>query len=301
MAKNKKYKLAENFFTAEKTSDVFMEVEFEYETQKWKGLLPKFLKFQGLDLTEEDFFSSVEESYNILNPVNRLKWIKTSDLSWDAKQKENNQTYKVLRALHSGNWECRVCGPVPAANPQPAARLGSLKKEGYIIGSKRKQCTSCSKKTMHDILVMLPKIKSKFEDGNELRAPMSQKLKERIKKVLGKKEVCFNVKRTSVELIVDHKFPSQRWINKETANPDEMSVAEICKKFQLLSNQTNMWKSRFCDSCVKTGTRGDFMGIKWYYEGDENWNGKTVNDENGCIGCAWYDLELWKEKLKEKI
>lgn len=300
MAKNKKYKLAEDFFIAEKTSDVFMEVEFEYETQKWKGLLPKFLKFQGLDLTEEDFYNSVEESYNILNPANRLKWIKESDLLWSAKQKET-QTYKVLRALHSGNWECRVCGPVPAENPQPAARLGALKKQGYIIGSKRRQCTSCSKKTMHDILVMLPKIQSKFEDGNELRAPMSEKLKERIKKVLGKKEVCFNVKRTSVELIVDHKFPSQRWITKETANPDDMPEADIRKKFQLLSNQTNMWKSRFCDSCVKTGKRGDFMGTKWYYEGDENWNGKTENDENGCVGCPWYDLELWKEKLEEKI
>ena len=39
-----------------------------------------------------------------------------------------------------------------------------------------------------------------------------------IASLLGKKEVCFNVKRTSLELIVDHKFPSQRWINKETAN-----------------------------------------------------------------------------------
>lgn len=300
MAKNKKYKLADEFFIAEKTSDVFMEVEFEYKTEKWEGLLPKFLKFQGLDLTEEDFYNSVEESYNILNPDNRKKWITESDLLWTATQKQT-QTYKVLRALYSGNWECRVCGPVPAENPQPAARLGALKKQGYIIGSKRRQCSSCSKKTMHDILVMLPKIQSKFEDGNELRASMSEKLKERIKKLLGKKEVCFNVKRTSVELIVDHKFPSQRWITKESANPDDMPETEIRKKFQLLSNQTNMWKSRYCDTCVKTGKRGDFMGTKWYYQGDENWNGKTENDENGCVGCPWYDLELWKEKLNEKL
>lgn len=148
---------------------------------------------------------------------------------------------------------------------------------------------------------MLPKIQSKFEDGNELRASMSEKLKERIKKVLGKKEVCFNVKRSSVELIVDHKFPSQRWITKESANPDDMPETEIRRKFQLLSNQTNMWKSRYCDTCVKTGKRGDFMGTKWFYSGDENWAGKTENDENGCIGCPWYDLELWKEKLNKKL
>ncbi|MDC1515487.1 hypothetical protein N8451_05485 [Polaribacter sp.] len=302
MVNNKKYELAEEFFTAEKTSDVFREVIFEYETEKWIGVLPKLLKYHGLNLTEEEFYNSVEESYNILNPANRLKWIKKSNKLWTAKQKET-QTFKVLQALHSGNWECRACGPVTKVNPQPASRLRDLKKLGYIIGSKRKHCNNneCSKKTMHDVLVMLPKIQSKFEDGNELRASMSEKLKERIKKVLGKKEVCFNLIRSSVELIVDHKFPSQRWITKETENPDDMSEAEIRKKFQLLSNQTNMWKSRICDSCVKTGKRGDFMGIKWYYEGDENWNGTTEDDENGCVGCVWYDTELWKEKLDEKI
>jgi len=300
MAKNKKYKLAEEFFIAEKTSDVFMEVEFEYGSQTWKGLLPKFLKFQGLDLSEEDFYNSVEDSYDKLDPANRQKWITDSDAEWSVSQKQT-QTYKVLKALYSGNWECRVCGPVPAENPQPAARLGALKKQCYIIGSKRSQCSSCSKQTMHDILVMLPKIQSKFEDGNELRAPMSEKLKERIKKVLGKREVCFNVKRTSVELVVDHKFPSQRWVTKESANPDDMAEEDIRKKFQLLSNQTNMWKSRYCDTCVKTGKRGDFMGTKWYYQGDENWNGTTENDENGCVGCPWYDLELWKKKLGERL
>ena len=296
MKKSKKYKLSEEFFIAEKTSDVFMEVEFIYGTKKWNGVLPKFLKFQGLDLTEEDFYNSVDDSYLKLDPSKRKNWIKESDAQWTISQKQT-QTYKVLKALYSGNWECRVCGPVPAENPQPAARLGALKKQGYIIGSKRKYCAKCSKKTMHDILVMLPKVQTKFEDGNELRAPMSEKLKERIKKVLENKEVCFNVKRTSVELVIDHKFPSQRWIKKESANPDDMTEINIKKKFQLLNNQTNMWKSRYCDTCVKSGKRGDFMGIKWYYQGNEDWAGKTENDENGCVGCPWYDLELWKTKL----
>jgi len=297
MAKIKKYKLAEDFFVGEKTSDIFMEVEFEYETKKWIGLLPKFLKFQGLDLTEEDFYNSIDESYDILNPENQKKWISESDSEWKDKK---SATYIVLKALYSGEWECRTCG-VAKINDQPPARIKALKIKGYIIGSKRKQCVSCSKKTMHDILIMLPKIESRFEDGNELRAPLSEKLKERMKRLLGKKEVCFNVKRSSVELLVDHKFPSQRWITKESSNPDDMLEADIRKKFQLLSNQTNMWKSRYCDTCVKTGKRGDFMGTKWFYAGNENWEGLNENDENGCVGCPWYDLELWKEKLNEKL
>lgn len=128
---------------------------------------------------------------------------------------------------------------------------------------------------------------------------MSEKLKTRIKSVLDYKEVCFDVKRSPVELVIDHKFPSQRWNVKESDNPNDMTERDIKNKFQLLTNQTNMWKSRHCDHCVKNNIRGNFMGINWYYEGDKNWKGKDAYDEKGCIGCPWYDLEEWKSKLEK--
>jgi hypothetical protein len=295
----KPYIFVENeYFIPEKTSDVFMEVEFEYHVKKWQGALPKFLEKQGLDLTDEEFNSLLENNYELLHPDNKDSWILGSDEKWSNK---DSATYKVLAALYSGEWECRVCGPVPQVNPQPAARIKALKIQGYIIGSRRKQCSKCNKKTMHDILVMLPSIEARFEHGNELRKPMSDLLKKRIKSQLGNREVCFNVVRTEVELLIDHKFPSQRWNVPESDNPNDMSEVDIRNKFQLLSNQTNMWKSRYCDTCVKTGKRGEFMGIQWYYSGNEDWKGQTPNDENGCIGCPWYDLELWKKKLKVAI
>ncbi len=286
----------DEYFIPEKTNDVFREVEFTYETKQWQGALPKFLEKQGLDLTDQEFDDSLEDNYQLLEPVNSHQWIVESDAQWDDK---TSATYKVLAALYSGDWECRVCGPVPKVNPQPAARLRDLKKRGYIIGSRRKSCATCKQKTMHDILVMLPSIEAKFEHGNELRKPMSEVLKKRIKAILNYREVCFNVTRSEVELLIDHKFPSQRWNVPETDNPNNMSEQAIRNKFQLLSNQTNMWKSRYCDACVKTGKRGDFMGLNWYYEGNENWQGATPYDENGCKGCPWYDLDLWKRKLAD--
>ncbi len=105
--------------------------------------------------------------------------------------------------------------------------------------------------------------------------------------------------KSEVELLVDHKFPSQRWNVPESDNPNDMSTLAIKAKFQLLSNQTNTWKSRYCDTCVKSGKRGEFMGTKWYFAGNENWQGTSEYDEDGCIGCPWYDLELWKTKLLE--
>ena len=287
----------DEYFTPEKTSDVFKEVEFKYITNSWDGVLPKFLEKQGLDLTDEEFDSLIDENYEYLDPALKPDWINSSDATWDDK---TSATYRVLAALYSGNWECRVCGPVPNVNPQPAARLRDLKKRGYIIGSKRRYCAMCNQKTMHDILVMLPSIEKRFDHGNELRKPLSEIIKKRIKSILGYKEACFNVVRSDIELVIDHKFPSQRWNVPESINSNGMTTTEINKKFQLLSNQTNMWKSRYCDKCVKTGKRGDYMGIKWFYSGNEDWQGTSQNDENGCFGCPWYDLEFWKSKLIER-
>lgn len=283
-------------FTAEKTNDVFLSVVFSYEDGiVWNGVVPKYLEKQGVEFTDEEISEKIPEFYEVLNPVNRSNWINESDSKWSSKE---NQTYRVLNALYSGEWECRVHGPVPKANPQPAARLKALKILGYIIGSRRRSCDICKKVTMHDILVMLPDFETRFTHGNELRKPMSDFLKERIKSLFGKRESCFNIVRTSKELIIDHKFPSQRWSEPESDNPDTMSDDEIKAKFQLLSNQTNMWKSRYCDRCVKEKLRGDFMGIIWYYEGDNKWRA-AKNDEKGCHGCPWYDMTKWKKKLMD--
>lgn len=286
----------DEYFTAEKTNDVFKEVEFNYQTKNWQGALPKFLEKQGLDLTDQEFDELIENNYQLLEPANIQQWIVESDTRWKNK---NSETYKVLAALYTGEWQCRTCG-IGRINDQPPARIKALKVKGYIICSRRKICATCAKKTMHDILIMLPPIESRFEHGNELRKPMSEILKKKIKKLLGNKEVCFNIVRSDVELLIDHKFPSQRWNLPETDNPNDMTEEQIRNKFQLLSNQTNMWKSRYCDACVKTGKRGDYMGLNWFYHGNESWQGKTPHDEDGCKGCAWYDLELWKTKLAEK-
>lgn len=103
------------YFIPEKTNDVFKEVEFMYGVQTWQGVLPKFLEKQGLDLTDEEFDNLLEENYDLLHPENRDAWILESDAKWDNRE---SATYKVLAAMYSGDWECRVCGPVPRVNPQ---------------------------------------------------------------------------------------------------------------------------------------------------------------------------------------
>jgi hypothetical protein len=150
---------------------------------------------------------------------------------------------------------------------------------------------------MHDILVP---IEIPVVTEEDYRKAIPKKLQERIIKVLGSRDCVFDVTRTSKEFIIDHKFPSQRWSSPESENVIGMSDIEIKSKFQLLTNQTNMLKSRACDTCVFDGTRASFMGITWFYEGSDKWEG-PADAEDGCAGCPWYDVDKWREELLKAV
>ncbi|MFM6984984.1 MAG: DNA methyltransferase [Chitinophagaceae bacterium] len=107
-------------------------------------------------------------------------------------------------------------------------------------------------------------------------------------------------------LIPDHKFSEVRWDEETKAeNSMDMTDAEIIQKFQLLDNQRNQQKREICRRCFQEGIRGTIYGIKYFYEGDENWDpnipkvGKAA--EKGCIGCPWYDIELWRKMINKHI
>lgn len=283
-------------FIVEKTTDRFVEVVFTYDNKIWEGALPVCIRYLGYEITIEELHSQIEHLYKELNPKNLRMWKMNSDNLWTDK---TTQTFKVYDALKSGSWECRVCGPVPRVNPQPAARIRDIKKKGFVIATKRKYCSKCNKKTIHDILIRVF-FKGKIQN-EELRKPIPDVLVNRIISVLNSTEAVFNQTRTKKELIIDHKFPSQRWTEPESKNVTSMTNKQIKAKFQLLSNQTNMLKSRECDRCVFKNKRGQFLGIKWYYRGDENWGGCSKNDESGCVGCPWYDVIEWKSQLKKVL
>ena len=85
----------------------------------------------------------------------------------------------------------------------------------------------------------------------------------------------------------------------------EMTDDEIIQKFQLLDNHRNQHKREICRRCFQEGIRGTIYGIHYFYEGGENWDpsipkvGKAA--EKGCIGCPWYDIELWRKMLNKEL
>ena len=157
-------------------------------------------------------------------------------------------------------------------------------------------CPTCGIKTVHRKLKSL-----EILDETKSRSGIPQKLAKKVKQVYHNEDAVFLREFSSRELEVDHKFPQIRWRSDEEENKVTMSEEEIKNKFILLTRSNNLLKSRYCEKCVKTGKRGHFPGIYFWYEGDENWRGKDKFDENGCVGCFWYDPYKWREELNKIV
>ena len=288
-------------FRIRNMQDIFLNVTFRYTGKTWNGAIPIISKYQGVEvpITEEDILNWVEYCYAELDPGKNALWQGSQRQHWERKTAFDTQA--VFDSLNGTGdlteWLCRKCGPVPKSNPQPAARIKALKQDGYHIATDKKSCATCGGSQYFDLLVRLPRQAA----GNEKRSPISAALQRRIKEVLPLKDVCFDEPHSEEELIIDHKFPSSRWVMGETANATNMPPEDIRRKFQLLTNQSNQQKERYCKKCISTGKRGEFFGIKWYYKGDDEWRGSSKADEHGCEGCCWYDMEKWRERFNEHL
>lgn len=90
---------------------------------------------------------------------------------------------------------------------------------------------------------------------------------------------------------VDHK---NGWKNDANA----MNIAtQKMDDFQALSKAANDAKRQFCKECRRTGIRYDAKKLGYpvsYYEGNEQHSG----NEDGCIGCFWYDPIEFRKHLR---
>lgn len=284
--------------THSKASEAYVDVKFHYPKQKltWDGAIPIEYRRTGVHAkTEEEITELIEKTYDLINPDNYQTWLKDQEEFWKTSNKKVTQPF--FESLKDGKWKCVYC-QLPR-NPNWARRVQDLKEFGYTIATHtKKHCPNCNRNTTQ--LIMLP-IERGGQTGYETWSP---NLRKRILSVLGNHDAYENKKRHS--LLPDHKFPEIRWDDKtREENPDDMSDEEIRKKFQLLSNQRNQEKREVCRRCYQTNKRGTPYGIKYFYEGDENWpkdvpkRGKKA--EVGCHGCGWYDLPTWRERLNQSL
>ncbi len=207
--------------------------------------------------------------------------------------KEGTKLSKLFTTLSDMEWHC---GKHELPGTQPAKAIQIIKQHGFKIDKKTMYCNICKERTVHRQLLSIEP-----EMPSYVRLQIPAQLRKRILRFYKNTEAITLRKMVPNQLEVDHRFPQVRWSCDEHYDTN-MSEEVLQRKFQLLTRQHNLWKSRYCERCKETGERGTFIGIDYFYKGGEVWDEEYQDDdERGCIGCFWYDPETWRNSLNEEL
>ena len=225
-------------------------------------------------------------------------------------RRDGTLQYQYFQILKDCEWHCRKCAAKIVDSEQLAGgggvgglRRGSRGRPGINIVSEIRTCPECGSTGKWD------RWNGTFKNANAASG-LPKKLQARILKHYKYIDVIEQRVRQVHALVIDHRFPMERWGEAEPHNPVDMSEDEIERRFQLLKKDDfgnhNLLKSRACERCLDTGKRGYPLGIKFYYGNTtEDWPPNCpptgADAEEGCKGCGWYDFAAWRKELNEFI
>lgn len=216
---------------------------------------------------------------------------------------------QIFDKLEDCNWHCRDCAGKDIDSKQYAGgggiqglQRGTKTRPGLVIETANAECVDCHRTVNCD------RWTGEYKAANPASG-LAKSLQTKIYNHYGYIDAIEQRKRQAHELVIDHRLPMERWGLPEDHNSISMTSNEIQAKFQLLkkdfAGNHNLLKSRACERCIANGKRGYPMGIKFYYEGNEDWpEGCPVSGpgtERGCIGCGWYDFDTWRQSLNVLI
>lgn len=279
-----------------KASEEYVEVSFTYDNDmSFEWWVPVEYRRTGTSITsEEDLYEYLNIVYEQLAYKNFDPWLAKQEEFW-ANKSRADVTKGFYDKLIDFSWKCVACD-LPS-NPNWARRIQDLKEFGYTLATDtNRYCNRCNANKTH--IQLLPIERGGIAgNGYETWSPA---LRSRIIRVLNSIDV-YEYK-SNIHSLPDHKFSEIRWgDNTKEVNPDDMTDSEIKAKFQLLSNQRNQQKREVCRTCYQTDKRGIIYGIPFFYHGTYEWDKsvpKTGKEaEQGCIGCAWYDIAEWRRQL----
>ena len=203
-----------------------------------------------------------------------------------------SKTDDLLQACKKnlGKWTCAYCA---SNSGQPAATFREIKKLGYKFEettpghwAKTMFCPLCgTERTHYKLLSLEPEFEKK------LRISIGKNTRDRILKLLDMTDAFTGAHITSIPEI-DHKTPWTRLSSDIEAS--RLTDSEVKNHFQLLTREHNLLKDRMCGFCKINNRRPPFLGINYWYDGDEQYRGT-------CVGCGWYDGVKWKEEINKLL
>jgi hypothetical protein len=200
---------------------------------------------------------------------------------------------QIFTILSDSEWHC---GKHELPGTQPAKAIQIIRQHGFEIENSTMYCTICRDKTVHRRLVSVNQVNPSY-----VRLQMPTQLRKRVLSYYHNIESITLRQMIPTQLEIDHRFPQVRWTTDENYDLN-MSDEQLYSRYQLLTREHNLWKSRYCEHCKQTGERGTFIGINYFYKGNIFWD-KNIeeNDEKGCEGCFWYNPEIWRNSLNIEL
>lgn len=212
------------------------------------------------------------------------------------EQKTKKQEMLDFYLNNIGKWGCAICSCKALKSSQTAALNRELRNEGYEFEeieensnqwAKKMNCVECGTTTSHyKLLSPLPN-----PAKNKHRINIPPKLRKHIIEIFNKRD-AFTGASISSNPEVDHKIPWTRL--EKDYDVKSMTDEELRNSFQLLTREHNLLKDRMCDKCKKTNIRPPFIGMSFWYEGNEKYLGT-------CVGCGWFDGVKWRLEANKKL
>lgn len=141
---------------------------------------------------------------------------------------------KVFNLLSDEKWHCREHEGKAIASAQYAGgggiqglQRGTRSRPGLVIETKSEYCDFCKRKTKCD------RWTGEVKSANSA-ASIPTSLRQKILEIYSYTDIIEQRKKASHELIIDHRFPMERWGESELPHLISINETEIKQKFQLL-------------------------------------------------------------------
>lgn len=233
-----------------------------------------------------DIIEYFKEKYEELRPEKVIAW-KDDVQKQYTKETEDE---KLFRVLFSNLNERVASKDALPGNTNPQKQVQNLRDRGLCIMTESENNTT-----------YLRLIEGIYTCGFE-NEKIPKEIRKRALALYDNIDALSGKRMSDERLIIEHRFPEERWKDRPAEENVDMSDEDIKKKFQLLTGQYNQMKREACKKCAKLAQRQAPLGIAYFYEGDEEWSCDVEfgpGAEDGCVGCGWYDVAIWKAKLIE--